>query len=220
MNEGYIYLWKKIMDTSFYKNPNACHLAIHLLLKSNWTDTNLIFNKKPLKIKRGEHISGRKILSSETGLTEREIRTSIEILKNSGFLTSKTTNKFTLFHICKYEDYQLIPTRISTNKRPASDQQVTTPNKYNNNKEIIYIYENFKQFICAESNLTTEGKGKIKMRIKKFGVEKLINALQNFSKDDWQMKNNSTRGVAWFFQSDDKIDQYLNLKPIKKKEIY
>ena len=41
----------------------------------------------------------------------------------------------------------------------------------------------------------------------------------NFSQEDWWMENNSHRGLAWFFHSDDRIDQFINLKVNIKKTI-
>jgi hypothetical protein len=144
MNKDFVYLWKKILDTSFYTNPKVCHLAIHLLLKANWTDKKITFNKEKFTIKRGEYLASRKQLSSETGLTEREIRTAIKILIKVGFATRFSTSKFTTFYICNYDTYQTKVTRFSTNMRPdiysekvnKSDQQKNTYNNIYNIKEI------------------------------------------------------------------------------------
>jgi len=154
MPDGFIYLWRKILDTSFYTNPNACHLAIHLLLKANWKERKIVFNNKEISIGRGEHLSGRLELSRETGLTEREIRTSLTILKNVGFLTSTSTNAFSVFHICKYDDYQIKASSTSTSQRPASDQPVTTPNKgYKDIRvEITHTMCDFDKFWSAYPN--------------------------------------------------------------------
>ena len=40
----------------------------------------------------------------------------------------------------------------------------------------------------------------------------------NFSRDNWWMTHNAHRGVAWFFNSEDRIDQFLNLEPVDRKE--
>ena len=37
-----------------------------------------------------------------------------------------------------------------------------------------------------------------------------------FSKNSWWMKHNANRGLVWFFNTEDKIDQFLNLPPDRK----
>jgi len=134
-NDGYIYLWKQILNTSFYTNPNACHLAIHLLLKANWEEKKIVFDGRELVIKRGEHLTGRKKLSEETGLSEQEIRTSIKILKKVGFLTSKSTNQFSIISIVKYDQFQTSSTKYLTNQQPATNQPLTSQEAKEKRKE-------------------------------------------------------------------------------------
>lgn len=77
------------------------------------------------------------------------------------------------------------------------------------------IYMSFKQKINKNSRLTSYAKKKIQARLKEFSGKDLLKAIDNFSKNDWQMKNNSHRGIAWFFASEDRIDSYINTKKSK-----
>ena len=152
MNSGYIKLWRKIQKTSFYKKPLINHLAVHLILEANHTSHKFIWNKEELIIERGQILTGRKTLSNETGLSQRNVRTALKTLKNIAFLTIKVTSKFSIITICNYSKYQdcnYLTDQQSdqqvTSKRPASDQQVTT---YNNDKNVKndkkHIYGEFK----------------------------------------------------------------------------
>ena len=128
---GYIYLWRKIVESSFYKNPNCAHLAIYLLMQAKWKlgDESFLVGGKEQVIKRGQAWVGRYKLSEDTGLSPRSVRTCLHTLSNIGFLTSTPTNKGTLITICKYNDYQngeTKPTSILTSNRPATDQQPTS----------------------------------------------------------------------------------------------
>lgn len=134
MHTGYIKLWRKFKETSFFKNPNAAHLAIYLLLECNHEPKKRIWNNEEITINKGQCLTGRQKISFDTGLSEQETRTAIAILKNVGFLTSKSTNRFTLITIDKYGDYQEISTSKSTNKQPTSNQQATTPYTLKNDK--------------------------------------------------------------------------------------
>ena len=139
---GYILLWRQFMDTSFYKDSCAFHLAVHLIFKANHADNEIIFNKTNLIIKRGQHVTGRHQLAKELGLPGGTIRNKLKLLQNIGFLDIKTTNKFSIVTICNYEHYQNIKTRNGQhlgqredNKRTARGQQEDTP------KELI-IHDN------------------------------------------------------------------------------
>ncbi len=90
-----------------------------------------------IDIKRGQVISGRIELAKSTGLTEREIRTSLSKLKTTNELTIKTTSKFSIITLTNYSIYQDIGekndqqegqqiVKRKASKRPASDQQATT----------------------------------------------------------------------------------------------
>lgn len=54
---------------------------------------------------------------------------------------------------------------------------------------------------------------KIRARLKRFTAEELRAGVDHFAADPWWMENNATRGVAWFFHSDQRSEQFLNLKP-------
>ena len=134
--EGYIYLYKKITETSFYKDSHAVHLAIHLLLKANYTDKKIIFNGQEITIKRGEHLTGTHALAMETGMTRSMVMRKLEILKNVGFSDIKSNNRFSIITICKYNDFQIIKYNVgqqigqpADNQRTTSGQPADTPNK-------------------------------------------------------------------------------------------
>lgn len=82
---------------------------------------------------RGQLITGRKRISKDTGISERSIRTCIKRLKSTSEVSVKTTNKYSIITLCNYDDYQVSTEQndqqndqLTANKRPASDQQVTT----------------------------------------------------------------------------------------------
>ena len=121
-HEGYIYLWRSILHSDFYATPNTCHLAVHLMLTAAWKDHHILVGGKRLLLQRGQAYTGRRKLRKETGLTEREIRTSLRHLENVGFLTRTPTNKGSAITICKYNSYQ----NIIIHSDPQTDQQPTS----------------------------------------------------------------------------------------------
>ena len=127
---GYILLWRKIMESSFYTDPLCCHLAIHLLLRANHKPRKVMIGQEEVKVERGQLITGRKKLSEETGISQQSVRTNLKKLKNQNFLTNKSTNKYSLITITNYEDYQTnLTSKLTTNltsNQPALNQQLTS----------------------------------------------------------------------------------------------
>jgi hypothetical protein len=129
MHRGYIKLWRKAVDWEWYRSSETFHLFCHLILHANHKPSRFMGEE----IRRGQIVVGRRRLSEETGISEQSIRTSIERLKSTNEITSKSTNKFTIITLCNYESYQDMNTEInqqnpnkSTNDQPATNQQLTT----------------------------------------------------------------------------------------------
>lgn len=85
------------------------------------------------------------------------------------------------------------------------------------------VYEKLKNFMTAilfknyrgqiiDCMCTDKALKKIFARLKTFTPAELSRAIKNFSNDKWWMEHNSHRGIAWFFNSDDRVEQFLNLK--------
>lgn len=73
-----------------------------MLISAYWKDGNY----KGKIIERGSFPSSISELSKETNLSVMEIRTSLKHLQLTGEITSKSTNKFTIFTVVNYNLYQ------------------------------------------------------------------------------------------------------------------
>lgn len=147
---GWIQLHRKLTDWEWYKDVNTCHLFIHLILSANHKDTKW----RGEVIKAGQILTGRKELSVKTGLTERQIRTSLNRLKTTSEMTIKSTNKYSLITITNWKQYQEKNEKATSKvsiKRPASDQQTTTSNNINNKNNDNKITNNNNIKIDFES---------------------------------------------------------------------
>ena len=128
--ETYIKLFHKILSWGWYGDTNTFRVFMHILLKANYKDTEY----KGYKLKPGDCVFGRKAWAEELGLSERQVRTAIEHLKSTNEIATKTTNRFTIVSVVKWEFWQIEEgyvtnesTNKKSNKRPTSDQQATTP---------------------------------------------------------------------------------------------
>lgn len=137
---GHIKIDRKILKWEWYSDSKMVHLFIHLLLSANHKDNKY----QGVEIKRGQLIVGRLKLAATVGFTENQIRACLNRLKKTGEITIKTTNKFSIVTICKYDTYQSYKennnqqeyqptTTETTNKPPTNHQQPTTNNNAFNN---------------------------------------------------------------------------------------
>lgn len=126
MNDGnYIKIYRSFLEWEWYGNINTSRLFFHMLMKANWKDAKFQGTTVP----RGSFISSVSRLAEETALTEREIRTAISHLKTTGEVTSKATNKYTVFTVVNYNLYQSSDTQNDnqeTIKRHSNDILTTT----------------------------------------------------------------------------------------------
>ena len=110
-----------------------------------------------------------------------------------------------------YHQFKLIDNNNNINQLDTLNKNIPSPSK-----EIQEIYSFFKEKVHFGSRLTDDAKLKIKNRLKNgFTIDELKKAIDNFSQDSWNMQRNSGRGVAWFFHSDNRTDQFINMKPKK-----
>jgi len=116
--EWFIQLHRKMIEWEWYDDINTKVLFIHLLIKANWSNKSWRW----IEIKRWEVLTGRIILSKETWLTQQQIRTSLNKLKSTNEITSKTTNKYSIIKLINYNNYQQV-TNKPLNEQPTSNQQ-------------------------------------------------------------------------------------------------
>lgn len=136
--DGWIKIHYKFLSWEWFQDDGMVRLFINLLLRANFQPKKW----KGILLERGQLVTGRKQLSIETGLSEQTIRTCLQRLEDTGEITRKTTNKFSIVTICNYDTYQYDESNSNqqlTNNQPATNQQSTTAKEYK--KERIYKKE-------------------------------------------------------------------------------
>ena len=140
---GFIALHRKFLDWEWYKDLNTFKLFLHLLLKANWQDGRF----KGVEVPRGSLITSLEHLASETGLTVRGVRTSLNHLKTTGEVTCKVTNRFTLVTVTNYGFYQDKETEATSKvtSKVTGERQTTDNNRTRITNNNIYA-QNFEKF--------------------------------------------------------------------------
>lgn len=88
-------------DWEWYENTNVFRLFTHCLLHTNTQDTRYCGRE----IKAGQFVSSVARISAETGLTESQVRTALKKLKDTGYISTKSTNKYTIYTVNEYQKY-------------------------------------------------------------------------------------------------------------------
>ncbi|WMC29498.1 DNA replication protein [Escherichia coli] len=145
--KGYALLHRKIMDVPFYKDAEAAHLWVHLILKAKHTPEYVMTDAGEILVGRGKLLGGRNSLAFETGLKPDRVQYLLRKFKKLGMIDWVSHGKFSVFSVEKYDDYQsnFVPAdyqQITTSKpaipmpasntAPADYQQITTDKEYNN----------------------------------------------------------------------------------------
>lgn len=88
-------------DWEWYENKNVFRLFYHCLLHTNLEDKRYCGKE----IKAGQFVSSITRISAETGLTESQVRTALKKLKDTGYISTKSTNKYTIYTVNEYQKY-------------------------------------------------------------------------------------------------------------------
>ncbi|MBA7677243.1 hypothetical protein ES703_85494 [subsurface metagenome] len=154
MHRGFARIYRSILNAPFYGDHKAFRLAIYLLLKVNHFKKEMLIGGAVITIQPGQTLTSIEVLQQQTGLTPMVIRGALARLKKCHFLTSKTTNQYTLLTICKHESYNKEETgnNKQNNKRLTNGQQTTNKRVTTNNKDKPYKPDKKK----GERDLKTE----------------------------------------------------------------
>ena len=145
--DGWIKIYRQITKWEWYKNYVVKDVFLHLLLLANHDEQMW----EGVSIQRGQVVTSYSKLADALGFTVQQVRTAINKLKSTQEIAYKSTSKYSLITIKKYNDYQetffetnkainTISNNQSTSNQQAINKQSTTNKNDKNN--IIYIYIN------------------------------------------------------------------------------
>jgi hypothetical protein len=146
--QGWIKLHRKFREWGWYQNSEMVHLFLHFLLLANHKGGEWQGNK----IKKGQFITGLDSLHKDTGISVQTIRTCINKLKSTSEITNKSTNKFRLITIIKWEEYQPKEEKLTskstgklTNNQQTTNKQLTANKNVKKEKNVKNIPKGIKK---------------------------------------------------------------------------
>jgi len=131
--EGWIKLFRQILEWEWYTDSNTFRLFLHLLLKANVVDKNW----RGILILRGQLFTSVKSLSTELKLTDKQIRISLSKLENTKELAIKGASNGTMITVCKYELYQ---ENIKQKGKQIGKQGANEGQQHKNDKEVKEVF--------------------------------------------------------------------------------
>ena len=100
---GFIKVHRRMIEWGWYSDPNTKALFLHLLLVATFKDGEYMGHK----LKPGDAVVGFKSLSETLGMSVKQVRTAMAHLEQTGEITRKATNRFSIVSIANWESYQL-----------------------------------------------------------------------------------------------------------------
>ncbi|MBU2974989.1 hypothetical protein [Zobellia sp. B3R18] len=154
--KGFVKIPREILDWEWYTHSTASRLYIHLILKANYSDKYWQGNK----VNRGQLITSNKHLAAELHMSIQQIRTALQKLISSSYITCKSTNKFSLITVVDYKSMQANINEhnkqsitLPTCKQQTFNNPITTTKE---NKELYKSKEEFRSAVFANSQYSNK----------------------------------------------------------------
>lgn len=100
--QGYIKLFRKLVDWEWYDNPVVKAVFIDLLLNANFREKNW----QGQTVNPGELVTSVSSIAERNGLSAQQVRTALTKLEKTGEINKRSTNKNTLIIVLNYKRYQ------------------------------------------------------------------------------------------------------------------
>lgn len=124
--KGFALIHRQLMDSRLYRDSQAVHLWLHLILKANHTDEEVNTDIGMMIVRRGQMITGRPTLVSETFIPDNKVKSLLRTFESKGMINIESKGrKFSLISIVKYDDFQ-------SQNCPTDVQQMSNANTSKN----------------------------------------------------------------------------------------
>lgn len=122
MQEGFVIVYRDLLDWQYHDNPNAVALWIYILLKARWSDGF----QNGVEIRRGQLMTTLATISAETGLNTGVINRLLKKFESDNQISVKTTNRFSVINVINYAKFQSLDGasgKQTENKRKTNGKQ-------------------------------------------------------------------------------------------------
>lgn len=143
--EGWISTYRKILENPIVcKDSDYFAVWMYLLLNATHKESPAIFNKNKIILKKGQLITGRKVIAEKFNISESKVQRILKIFEIEQQIKQQTCSQNRLISIINWNEYQQNEQQIEqqvNNERTTNEQQMNTNNNDNN---IFNLFNNNK----------------------------------------------------------------------------
>lgn len=116
MEAGYIKVYRKLIESSFYSDSESVHLWIHLLLSACYSENKFYVRSlgKEINLSSGQFITSIRQLAEQTNINKSKVERILKDMKNRNEIETKTVNGLTCVSIKNWNLYQKSETANET----------------------------------------------------------------------------------------------------------
>lgn len=184
--DGWLKLYRKIMDSPVFNDPDMYRLWSLCLFKASYTERDVAVGRQIMKLQPGEFVTGRDSLESEYNRNMKPSKRvsaitlwrMLKTLEEWGKLNINSTNKYSIVSIVNWSFYQQDEQQNDQqliSERSANDQQVITNKKERKRKVKKENQLQFGQFV----KMTQDEYDKLVGELSKERVDELIDRIND-----------------------------------------
>ena len=136
MQNGWIKLHRKLLDSAVFQNAKLLKVFLWALLKAAHKEHEVLVGRQIVRLKPGQFIFGRNAAAAELNMAPSTVYDYILLLQSGGTISIKSGNKFSVVTVENWSLYQSEDENSGSkpgNKSATNRQQIGTNN---NNKNV------------------------------------------------------------------------------------
>lgn len=137
---GWVRFYRKMLDNPIIcKDSDHFYLWAYLLLNATHKEIPVLFNGKKTMLQPGQLITGRKVISENTGISESKVQRILKLFKSEQQIEQLTNRHNRLITILAWNEYQQSEQQneqVVNNQRTTSEQPVNTNKNVKNEKKV------------------------------------------------------------------------------------
>lgn len=129
MQQGYIRLYRCLMEKGWANKPEYVAVWVFLLMRGNYRETETLLDGKIVKLQPGQLVTSRRKISEETGVHESKIQRILSLFETEQQIEQLACPKYRVISIVNWQKYQAVEQvdeQQMNSKRTANEQQVNT----------------------------------------------------------------------------------------------
>lgn len=226
MAEGWIKLYRKLMDSPIFENERLLKVFVYCLLKSSHQDRNAVIGLQTIELKKGQFVFGRKKAAAELNIPESTVWRHMKLLEKMNVLTLESNNKWTVVTVDNWGKYQGGDNESEQQmdgKRTADGQQMDTDKNVKNvnnakNEKNKDIYSSVVAHLNVAAGTSFKESSKatqrlIDARVKEKFTEADFKQVIDNKVAEWKGNPNMEQYLRPNTLFGTKFESYLNQKP-------